>query len=357
LATLGEMGFSGNRSARALEATDYKGVEPAMEWLLAHADDAAMDEPLTEEEGLVLTGKKRSEMEERDKPSKLAKVEPLLAPAGPSISGLPTQTPPSISGLPNQTPPSISGLPTQTPPSSARQRMLEARLKELDDDLQVGQEPGGVDLAKENKVKELLLSRNNKKLVEAKQKKKKSNEAREDLAAARNLILEAKREKSGAAAVRMPVPVPVSGKERKKKENEERKAAILEITEKMKIKMVDEDVAGEELALASKVAIKKDWEAAWSGEDGGGEPAPTPVDNTQSRIKVIQLNGEPIFATFDSIQTLLRVRQFVEAHRTDGGQGQVFLRTSYPVHEFSPAEYGRSLAELGLVPSTVLVIM
>lgn len=29
--------------AKALEVTNYKGVEPAMEWLLAHADDPAID--------------------------------------------------------------------------------------------------------------------------------------------------------------------------------------------------------------------------------------------------------------------------------------------------------------------------
>lgn len=30
-------------SEKALAVTNYKGVEPAMEWLLAHADDPAMD--------------------------------------------------------------------------------------------------------------------------------------------------------------------------------------------------------------------------------------------------------------------------------------------------------------------------
>lgn len=34
--------FSGFRE-KALAVTNYKGVEPAMEWLLAHADDPAMD--------------------------------------------------------------------------------------------------------------------------------------------------------------------------------------------------------------------------------------------------------------------------------------------------------------------------
>jgi len=88
LASLGEMGFSGNRCARALKATDYKGVEPAMEWLLAHADDAAMDEPLTEEEATDWTGGNengegedegpaRAPLTEEERAEKLAKLEKL----------------------------------------------------------------------------------------------------------------------------------------------------------------------------------------------------------------------------------------------------------------------------------------
>lgn len=86
LANLGEMGFSGNRCARALKATDYKGVEPAMEWLLAHADDASMDDALTEEEATDWTGGNencednepaRAPLTEEERAEKLAKLEVL----------------------------------------------------------------------------------------------------------------------------------------------------------------------------------------------------------------------------------------------------------------------------------------
>lgn len=86
LATLGEMGFTGNRAARGLKATDYRGVEPAMEWLLSHADDELLDQPLTEEEATDWTASAtnneeeapaRKPLTEEERKEKLQKLEEL----------------------------------------------------------------------------------------------------------------------------------------------------------------------------------------------------------------------------------------------------------------------------------------
>eukprot|EP00088_Acartia_fossae_P066251 TRINITY_DN8203_c0_g1_i1.p1 TRINITY_DN8203_c0_g1~~TRINITY_DN8203_c0_g1_i1.p1 ORF type:complete len:288 (+),score=87.22 TRINITY_DN8203_c0_g1_i1:49-912(+) len=53
--TLQDMGFPPNRSKRALKATDFKGVEPAMEWLLANADNPSLDDPVSEDEEIPVT--------------------------------------------------------------------------------------------------------------------------------------------------------------------------------------------------------------------------------------------------------------------------------------------------------------
>jgi len=79
-----DMGFGNNRAVRGLQATGFKGVEPAMEWLLAHADDASLDDPFTEEEA----GEMKKELEappepekkpltEEEKAEKLARLEEL----------------------------------------------------------------------------------------------------------------------------------------------------------------------------------------------------------------------------------------------------------------------------------------
>lgn len=79
-----EMGFGNNRVVRALQATAFKGVEPAMEWLLAHTEDKSLDEPFTEEEALEMKSNLEAPLEpakkpltEEEKAEKLAKLEEL----------------------------------------------------------------------------------------------------------------------------------------------------------------------------------------------------------------------------------------------------------------------------------------
>jgi len=43
-----DMGFLENRIEKALLATSSRGMEPAMEWLLSHADDPDIDDPIPE---------------------------------------------------------------------------------------------------------------------------------------------------------------------------------------------------------------------------------------------------------------------------------------------------------------------
>jgi len=79
-----EMGFGNNRVVRALQATAFKGVEPAMEWLLAHTEDKSLDEPFTEEEALEMKSNLEAPLEpakkpltEEEKAEKLVKLEEL----------------------------------------------------------------------------------------------------------------------------------------------------------------------------------------------------------------------------------------------------------------------------------------
>jgi len=84
VSTLIDMGFSTNRATRGLQATGFKGVEPAMEWLLARADNESLDDPFTEEEGQEMKEKLekpaeevRKPLTEEEKAEKLKKLEEL----------------------------------------------------------------------------------------------------------------------------------------------------------------------------------------------------------------------------------------------------------------------------------------
>jgi len=84
VSTLLDMGFSSNRATRGLQATGFKGVEPAMEWLLARADDESLDDPFTEEEGQEMKATLEKPVEEEKKPltaeekaEKLARLEEI----------------------------------------------------------------------------------------------------------------------------------------------------------------------------------------------------------------------------------------------------------------------------------------
>lgn len=84
MASLLDMGFGNNRAVRGLQATGFKGVEAAMEWLLVRADDPTLDADFTEEEGQEMkeTLEKPKEVEkkpltEEEKAEKLAKLEEL----------------------------------------------------------------------------------------------------------------------------------------------------------------------------------------------------------------------------------------------------------------------------------------
>jgi len=83
ISTLGEMGFSENRAKHALKATDYKGVEPAMEWLLTRTEDASLEEPPSSDDEEEEAPKDETPAEEKkplteeEKKEKMEKLEEL----------------------------------------------------------------------------------------------------------------------------------------------------------------------------------------------------------------------------------------------------------------------------------------
>ncbi|CAH0393136.1 unnamed protein product [Bemisia tabaci] len=92
-------------------------------------------------------------------------------------------------------------------------------------------------------------------------------------------------------------------------------------------------------------------------------PAPAPVssapavkkDYTETKIQIRLTNGQALTQTFSCKEQLSAVRLYVELHRTDG-QGPFSLMTNFPKKKFTDEDYQKPLEVLGLVPSAVVIV-
>ncbi len=75
--TLVEMGFDEAKAKKALTRTGWKGVEAAMEWLLAHGDDVGGDEAEDVEEVAAAAAEPPKELTEEEKKEQKEKLENL----------------------------------------------------------------------------------------------------------------------------------------------------------------------------------------------------------------------------------------------------------------------------------------
>eukprot|EP00128_Syssomonas_multiformis_P016343 Colp12_sorted_trinity150504_noHs@14441 len=66
-------------------------------------------------------------------------------------------------------------------------------------------------------------------------------------------------------------------------------------------------------------------------------------------------NGSALVETFPVTATLQDVVAQVAAKRSDG-QGPFSLMTTFPRKVYGPSDYGKTLKDLGLVPSAVLIL-
>lgn len=71
-----DMGFLENRIQKALLATSNRGMEPAMEWLLSHADDPDIDDPIPEPvESTEAPAEQKPPLTEEEKEEQKKKIE------------------------------------------------------------------------------------------------------------------------------------------------------------------------------------------------------------------------------------------------------------------------------------------
>ncbi|CAB0006230.1 unnamed protein product [Nesidiocoris tenuis] len=312
--TLMDMGFSKDKVERALEVTGNQGVEPAMEWLLAHGDE------LNAGSSGMSTGRKLTE----------------------------DSTPAENS--------SSTGVPEGELAASSSEPAAEAKSLKCDEcgklfksQLEVefhASKSGHSQFSESTEEKKPLTEEEKKQqmlLLEQKLKEKKKE--REEKEKAEALAREKSRIRSGKEIVAA----------KKKLEDEElRKAIELRKREKEADKQARQkimaQIEADKQARRAKAAGSNETATATVTTAPPVASAPTPAappkDYTRTRLQIRLTDGSSITQTFGVKEQLSAVRLYVEMNRTDS-QGPFSMMTTFPKKVFEEEDFEKPLDVLG----------
>ncbi|KAH8402843.1 hypothetical protein KR222_002661 [Zaprionus bogoriensis] len=324
--TLVDMGFPKDRVEYALKVTNYKGVEMAMEWLLAHVDEeipAASTEP--------------------------AAAPPAAPAAAPSASA---------AAAPDDNAPSSSGGAAE-----AKSLKCDDCGKVLKDQTEVGYHAAktGHSNFSESTEEKKALTEDEKKaqlaLIEEKLKQKRVE--REEREKADALEREKNRIRSGKdmteARRRMEEIEMKKIVDQRKREKEEEKAA----RDRVRAQIEADKAArkARELKQSPGGTLLSDAVPSVSSTTTATSPTAVkspPRDYTETRIQVRLQDGSTLASEFNVKEPLSVVRVFIQVET--GIETPFALMTTFPRKIFADEDYEKPLEVLGLVPSAVVIM-
>ncbi|XP_076296290.1 UBX domain-containing protein 1 [Lasioglossum baleicum] len=307
-----DMGFSLPKAEKALEITGNKGVVPAMEWLLAHSDDA---EP-TPEQSL-----------------------------GDSVPTSAAETPAQDSTA------TASGQVSTT--EVAKSMKCDVCGKQFTTNLAVefhATKSGHDRFSESTEEKEPLTEEERKEQLRIlTEKLKQKNKEREEQERIETYAREKNRIRVGKEMA-----------EAKKKWDELETKKMLEQRKQEK----EEEKLARQRIRAQIEADKAARRARANAQDNPQPPPSVPSSSTttaprkdysETKLQIRLTNGQTLTQTFGSKEPLSAVRLFIEMNRTDE-TGPFCLMTNFPKKIFGEDDYDAPLDVLGLVPASVIIV-
>ncbi|KAH8991725.1 ubiquitin-related domain-containing protein [Lactarius akahatsu] len=334
---LNSMGFDPARVEWALRATNNKGLQPAMDFILEHNDDPIPD--ATSGAAETSSAQPQSVPMDEDDDEETAALR-------------------AVYGSPGAADQDDSGVEARSIKCSECGKIFKNTAL-----ANFHAEKSGHDQFEESteEIKPLTEEEKQQKLLELREKmnEKRAKKAAEDAkeAKANELI----RRKAGKEASQIKEDLKnkqiLKDLEAKRREKEDDKKALAAIKAQIEAdKRQRAQKAAQEKALRDGAAPPTD--AAGSSAPSAA-PAPTSVPGREFKDTRLQIRlasgGQPLTTTLPSDSTLREVAEFVAGQTLTVDVDTVTFTQQFPRKQFSASDFSRSLRDLGLTPSAVLI--